>query len=293
MSIIESYEASKPHVTVSPSDRACYVCGCARWKEIVSLDCSVAGNKAHHKLYRCLGCSLEFVSPFPSPDISDVLYDTNYYSVNYLAYEKERKRQFTKLLDKMSAFGIEGPILDVGCGAGLFTAVARDRGFDVCGVEPSQAGRATARQCFGIDAKASLSDLSQGSFRTAVLWQVLAHVPNPVALLRNVCEVLQNDAYVIMSFCNWRDVRYRFATLEARLRKVNTIHIPTILWRFREQHLTQLAAMAGLRVERFVYETPAVRRVSGWKRSFLDRAFAIHRVLTRQDQELHVWCRKG
>jgi SAM-dependent methyltransferase len=265
------------------------MCGGSNWQEIVTLDRAVG----RYTVYRCRDCSLDFLWPLPSQEASAKLYDLNYYNEGYLVHEADRSRQFANLLDKMSATAIQGPILDVGCGTGMFLALARQRGFQGYGIEPSQAGRTIARQRYGLEVAASLSDLSGKRFRTATLWMVLAAVTDPRALLRSVSNVLEESGRVIMSFNNWNDPQFRVAMLQAKYRQLNTIHVPTIIWRFTEEHLVLLAAQAGLTVERFTYERRPIPLKVGWKGRLLEKGFAFQRSLTHKEEELHAWCRKS
>jgi SAM-dependent methyltransferase len=277
----------------SCSDRACYLCGSPYWKEVVTLDRRVGDGTKHYTVYRCRGCSLEFLWPLLSDKSCVALYDSTYYKEGYLAHEAERTRHFDGLLEKMSAAGIQGPILDVGCGTGMLTSLVRQRGFEVYGAEPSGAGRTIARQRYGLEVAASLSHFAGKRFRTAVFWMVLGAVADPRALLRSVSNLLENSGRVIMSFNNWSDPRFRVAMLEARFRNLNTIHVPTIIWRFREQHLKALATQAGLTIDRFLYERRPIRLETGLKRKLLETGFAIQRFWNHTDEELHAWCRKA
>ena len=270
----------------------CYLCGCPEWKEILTLRTGTGRFATPYTLWRCCGCSLEFLWPLPEEIAPVRLYDLDYYRTNYLAYEAERRTQFVGFLDRMSVGGMAGPIIDVGCGTGLLVSLARQRGYEAFGVEPSPAARQIAREHYGLELQACLAELARLQFRTAVFWQVLAHVADPVALLRESVGLLESHGRVIMSFCNWRDPHFRFAMWEARLRCVNTIHVPTILWRFREDHIAALAGRAGLRVARFTYWPRPVRRKVNVKRAVPEQALALWRMLAGVDEEIQVLCEK-
>ena len=263
---------------------ACYLCGGQRLKQVLALH---LGRR--YVLYRCRRCRLEFVSPLPGSDF----YDLAYYRSNYLQYEADRGAQFSHFLDNLAAAGCAPPILDVGCGTGLFVALARRRGYPAWGVEPSAAARQIAEERYGVRLHSSLAELDEKEkYRTAVLWQVLAHTFDPAAELQRVASRVEPGGHIIFSFCNWGDPRYRAAKIVARLRHRNTIHMPALLWRFREHHVAAVAQRAGLGIERFTYEPRPVRGRLSWKGRMLESAFSVERALTGRHEEMHAWCRR-
>ena len=73
-------------------------------------------------------------------------------------------------------------LLDVGCGSGQFLALARERGWDVMGVEVAEAGAAVVRTlglpvCVGSLPAAALPE---SSYDVVTFWNVLDCVPDPV-----------------------------------------------------------------------------------------------------------------
>lgn len=82
-----------------------------------------------------------------------------------------------------------GRLLDAGCASGLFLNAARQAGWSVAGVEPSQALYSKALQTLGEDAEVYCSLLGEApfppaSFDAITLWDVFEHVAHPVQFMR-------------------------------------------------------------------------------------------------------------
>ena len=83
-------------------------------------------------------------------------------------------------------------LLDVGCGAGHFLALARERGWDVMGVEIAEAGAEAARAAGLPVLVASLPSaaLPESSFDLVTFWNLLDCVPDPLEQVRAAKRVL-------------------------------------------------------------------------------------------------------
>lgn len=84
-------------------------------------------------------------------------------------------------------------LLDVGCGPGAFAAFALDRGLRVTGIDADRRAVATAAEAVpGADFRvgdAHQLDLPDDSFDVVACVQVLAHVTNPLKVLREAARV--------------------------------------------------------------------------------------------------------
>ncbi len=86
-----------------------------------------------------------------------------------------------------------GRLLDLGCWVGYLLAAARDRGWEVTGVEPSAFAAQFARERLGlpiIEAGLLTAELPPGSFDAIVLGDVLEHLTDPLAALGHVATLL-------------------------------------------------------------------------------------------------------
>src|SRR6266851_320883 len=165
----------------------------------------------HHRLRvaRCLDCGHGYVWPVPSADFLDSIYrKKSYYAgsedsigfKDYASLEPARKRMFSRHLVRIEEDVRPGRILDVGCANGDFLKVARDRGWQVFGADPSAARahvEAAGIQLVGTtvhDAK-----IEDGSLDAVTFWDVLEHVTDPVADLTRAVELLKPDGVLALT----------------------------------------------------------------------------------------------
>jgi SAM-dependent methyltransferase len=268
----------------------CYLCGHAGCREVLSL--KLPDWETSFRLLRCTSCGLEFLRPLALGAGTNI-YDEYYYRNGYLAYEGDRRREFRALLTELLQRGASGPLLDVGAGIGLLVSVAKQEGWQAAGIEPSVAACRLARELYGIRLDCGqITEVAPGpEFGVVVLWQVVAHVSDPLDLLRRAAKMLRTDGFLVISSINWKDPHYRLAKFLTRWKKLNAIHLPTILWRFCEEHLQSLASRAGLRVESVEYGPRPFRESFGWKRRLVERGFENYRRATGTGELIRLWCR--
>jgi SAM-dependent methyltransferase len=135
-------------------------------------------------------------------------------------------------------------LVDVGCASGYTLEAARERGWDAIGVEVSPAAAAAAR-AKGFRVEPTLQDLQDpqdGDGVDAVcFFQVLEHLPDPVAALRTAAALLRPDGLVLIE--TW-DGASRVARLSGS--RWQQLSPPSVLWVFDEPSLRALTARAGL-----------------------------------------------
>ncbi len=168
-------------------------------------------------------------------------------------------------------------LLDAGCGPGFFVRAAREAGFDAAGVEVSQYAVDFARRELGADVRqgtVSANDLPPGPFDVVTLWDVIEHLPDPLAALRAATRVLRPGGLIVLSTGD-------YASLAARLSGSHwhLFNLPEHLWFFTPASLRQLLDRAGLTAVDCCYELcwhPIRYLVER-----LESAFRVGRVLSR------------
>lgn len=98
------------------------------------------------------------------------------------------------------AAGLRGRrLLEIGCSSGAFLERARGRGALVSGVEVDDVARAEARRA-GLDCTAEIQ--RDARYEIACAFQVLEHLADPPAMLRQVSEVLLEDGVFLAAVPN-------------------------------------------------------------------------------------------
>ena len=146
-----------------------------------------------YPVFRCSGCGLEFVAPIPSPsELAD--YYHRGYAVPLERYAAAGHRNIARIVDLERWCPARGRLLELGASYGHSLALARDRGWDVVGVELSPTASAHARSHFGLTVfNCDLADapLADGRFDAVIGWHVLEHVRNPKDQLLRLAALLK------------------------------------------------------------------------------------------------------
>lgn len=259
--------------------RACPLCG--------SSDARSHFDDPPYSLKRCGACSLVWVTPrFSAERLEMEVYGHAYWQSEspkthgYADYRRDEPlylKTFRRRLGLVQEHApTPGRALDVGCAAGFFLSVLREAGWQVAGVElsPQIASHALAR--FGIEdlhvGTLDSAPFREQSFDLITLWDVVEHVPDPVALLRRARELLKPNGVLLLETQN---VDSRFAKLLGR-RWQHYKH-QEHLYHFNPATVERLLTKAGLRMESW---TP---RYGGKYVSFAfisERAARLHPVLS-------------
>lgn len=176
--------------------------------------CLSCGSREHspiftrngYELVRCGACQLAYIRNPPSQDVLEHLYSFADEYHSEFADSATAREQFLKrgrlYLRYLSKHARSGRLLDLGCSAGFFMKVARDSGWTVAGLEFSRDSAAVGRRLYGLDiAPGSLCDcdLPEHSFDAITLWDVIEHLPDPMAAMRRAHALLKPGGLVGIS----------------------------------------------------------------------------------------------
>jgi 2-polyprenyl-3-methyl-5-hydroxy-6-metoxy-1,4-benzoquinol methylase len=146
-----------------------------------------------------------------------------------------------------------GRVLDVGCSTGLFVAAAHRAGWQASGVEYSPDSSRIAREVYGLDVTTGALDpqmFAPKTFDVVTFWDVIEHVPDPVATLRVAADMLVPGGLMVLKTPNVDGLYPAWSLkLAHRLGFWGHPEPPGHLFQFSTATLSSLAAKAGLEVE--------------------------------------------
>ncbi len=190
-----------------------------RWQPGGALPCPACASlntrfwftKNNCKVRRCVACQLIFIAPLP--DQFNALYSADYFTgatqgFGYVDYEQTKQAENVTLqiyLDKIEAkHPNKGSILDIGAATGSFLTIAKQRGWQVAGVEISDYAAAAARGR-GLAVQTGTLDnavFAPHSFDVITLWDVFEHLPDPNLTLLKITKLLKPGGIVVMNMPN-------------------------------------------------------------------------------------------
>ncbi len=138
-------------------------------------------------------------------------------------------------------------LADVGTGPGTFLLVAKQRGFEVKGVEPTKLAAEKARS-LGVDMfNGVVEDFAahqDEEFDVVTSFEVMEHVPDPISMLRSIRSILKPNGIFVFSVPNLDDPYC--------LRQTLPVNIPPIhINFFKRQSMRVALEKTGFVTERF------------------------------------------
>ena len=212
------------------------------------------------RVVRCDACGLLRLDPKPPPEELGRYYPDNYWfapdqsAASRLeeAYRRLVLRDHVQFVSQALADSTaRGPLLDVGCGGGLFLGMMRERGLRVVGLDNSReaAGIAWRRQQVpAVAGDLERAPLRAGSFAGLTMFHVMEHLYDPRGYLCAARALLAPDGRLVVQVPN-------AASWQARLlgSAWNGADIPRHLTDFRARDLEKMIEGAGFEVLRRKY----------------------------------------
>ena len=268
-------------------------------------------------IFDCGACGQTFLDPLPSAEEIQRLFHTLYTSGDCGLPELKGYYDFcyddspanplvqgyVRWLTLLERHHPPGTLLDVGCGTGLFLAVARRRGWQVTGIDANAEATTYARDHFGLDVRtgdfATFAGNGRG-FDAITMWDIVEHSRDAVGLLASARRALAPGGVVGLSTPNQRSMLdvvagtlYR-ATGGRITQPLEKFYINQHFLYFTPATLTAALERAGLVVAELVREATDLRRLalSTPKRVVLQTLFAVGRA-TGLDNRLFAVARAG
>jgi len=199
------------------------------------VNCDLCGSNDPHPLFdridrftdndfkfvKCAQCGLIYLNPRPTQSEIVEYYPDNYESYKLLDYDNSSiqnwhiQRMLQTLLDFVEKFvNVRGHLLDIGCATGRFLITARDRGWEVKGVELVEKAAQIARQEYLLDVTIGSFEsvsLPENYYGVITLWDVLEHLPSPRTTLEKAHRFLKDNGVLVFSIPNLKSFdRYLF-----------------------------------------------------------------------------------
>jgi SAM-dependent methyltransferase len=212
------------------------------------------------QIVQCGHCGLLRLSPRPAHDEFDAYYPHRYWfdpdenpaSRLEEAYRRLVLRDHLHFVARaLRETGAHGPVLDVGCGGGLFLGLLRVRHLAVVGLDASREAAVLAWKRHRVPVVAgnlAAAPFAPASCAVITMFHVLEHVPHPQEYLAEARRLLQPDGRLIVQVPNASC--WQFALLG---RAWNGVDTPRHLHLFRGADLERLLSAAGFRVRRRKY----------------------------------------
>ena len=140
----------------------------------------------------------------------------------------------------------KGRVLDVGGGVGHFAELALTAGWDAYSVDVSEAAVSAATGRIGGNRSfSSIPERLQGTCDAVTLWCVVAHLPNPLALVGEAVRTLRPGGRLFLTTPNFR-FQIGYAALLARLGRPIDFSAHDHLLHFTVESLGRMLGSAGM-----------------------------------------------
>jgi SAM-dependent methyltransferase len=165
---------------------------------------------ANLERWRCSVCGLLFLNPQPVERVRHkYVYELDL--AEHFGAKAARKRVlFANRLEQLpTAAPGSNRLCDVGCADGLFLELARDAGWEGCGIElnPPAAARARERGFLVYEGAFPQDGVAPpGSFDLVTAWDSLEHVEDPLAFVRGLARLLAPAGHLVVSTLNSRSL---------------------------------------------------------------------------------------
>lgn len=159
------------------------------------------------QLVACDECTVIYLNPRVRGDLIIQGY-RDAVDPRFIEQNAYRVRTFRRQLERLiGRHGItpsaDTRVLDVGCAGAAFPKAAADMGFSVVGVEPCEWLARHGREAYGLDIRAGVlaeQDFEPASFDLVSMWDVVEHLTDPQAVLRDIRQILAVDGLLVINY---------------------------------------------------------------------------------------------
>lgn len=205
-----------------------------------------------YRIVQCERCDFLFVDPAPTErELADFYQQESYYRGSalgyndYFAQRPSHERLARARLRRIEQLVPRGSVLDVGCAAGFFLHVARQRGWTPRGVELSADMAAYAAELAGcpIAPRVAALEAPPASFDAITLWEYIEHIPDPRDEIERLVGLLRPGGALALSTPNTH-----YWTAVHRPERWREFKPPAHIGFFTAETLRRLLEASGLQV---------------------------------------------
>lgn len=192
----------------------------------------------------CIHCELIYLNPRPSIASLNKLYSSREYfqgkekAIGYFDYLGEesfrRKTAQAKLKKIERLLGKKGRLLEIGCAAGFFAATAKDRGWEVTGLDISEPMIEYARAAYGLEALANRFEdidplthpvLRKDSYDVIACWGTLGTFLDPLGNFLKMNLLLKEGGLLVFNASNAESLTARILKSRWYLLQPSAAHV--------------------------------------------------------------------
>lgn len=164
-----------------------------------------------YRVVRCKKCGLVYINPRQQEEaIAEIYRNTDYFSrahdsvTGYSHYVSDKDLHVLFFDDQLKILEEriqKGRLLDVGCAYGFLLGQAAHRGWQPQGVELSGDAADHARKTYGVpvfNGRLRDAGLAEGGFDAVVMNDVIEHMTDPLAEIREIHRILRPDGLFIL-----------------------------------------------------------------------------------------------
>lgn len=210
---------------------------------------------SHEEFSLQIDKELDLVYTNPQPE-SDKL-SSYYESEDYISHTDSKRSWFERVYQIVKTLAIKnkiglvnrlqerkGTLLDIGAGTGDFLIKAKDVGWEILGVEPSEKARSLALSK-GVTIIENTEILEDHSVDVITMWHVLEHVPDIEKQIKELKRLLKPSGTILIAVPNFNsfDAKH-YGTYWA------AYDVPRHLWHFSRTAMHKLFAREKLQVQK-------------------------------------------
>jgi SAM-dependent methyltransferase len=223
---------------------ACNLCESHRYRAVYEMPDRKFFREDFFTVVECERCGLGFVNPRPTAAEIQKYYPAKYYqspaTKSHERYFARRFREEARYLKQVENGRGPKRLLDVGCANGDFPRFMAARGWDVEGVEISEASQPIADFRVYTEEFGKIPVL-EPVYDAVTAWAVLEHVHDPMAYFRKAAQVLKKGGLFVFLVQNFRSVASRHLFCE---------DVPRHLYFFTRETVQQYLEKTGFSLER-------------------------------------------